>query len=86
MGEIKVRVQPRASRSEIAGWRGDALVVRVSSPPVDDRANKELIKLIAKAAGVAKSHVSIVRGTRSRDKVVRVEGVDPKQLRAALRR
>lgn len=85
MAEIKVRVQPRASRSEIAGRRGDAIVVRLTSPPVDDRANKELIKLIAKAAGVAKGKVSIVRGKRSRDKVVRVEGVGGQQLRAALK-
>ena len=62
------------------------LLARISAPPVDGRANDALCRLIAKAAGVAPSRVAVVRGERSRDKVVRVEGVDADALRAALGR
>jgi uncharacterized protein (TIGR00251 family) len=83
--EIRVRVQAGAGRDEVAGVRAGAVVVRISAPPVEGRANEALRKLIAKRAGVAKGRVSIVRGERSRDKVVRVEGVDEAQLRRSLR-
>jgi uncharacterized protein YggU (UPF0235/DUF167 family) len=58
--------------------------VRVTEPPVDGRANEALVRLIAKRARVAKSRVTIVRGARSRDKLVRVDGVDEAELRRAL--
>jgi uncharacterized protein (TIGR00251 family) len=80
---IDVRVQPRASRDEIAGWRGGRLVVRVTAPPVEDRANVAVSKLIAKRAGVPRSAVRVVAGQRSRDKVVEVSGLEtlPAELR-----
>jgi uncharacterized protein len=83
--EVRVRLQPGASREEVVGFRGGALVVRVTAPPVDGKANEALRKLIAKRAGVAKSQVTIARGARSRDKLVRVEGVSESELRRALR-
>lgn len=79
-----MRLQPRASRDEIAGERGGATVVRVTAPPVGGNANAALVKLIAKRAGVAKGRVRIVRGERSRDKLVRVQGLDDAELRRAL--
>ena len=81
---IAVRLQPRASRDAIVGMRDGVLAVRVSAPPVDGRANQALCKLIARAAGVAPSHVVVVRGEKSRDKVVRVEGIDAARLLEAL--
>jgi uncharacterized protein (TIGR00251 family) len=81
---IAVRLQPRASRDEIVGLRDGILVVRVTAPPVDGRANRALCKLVAQRAGVAASRVSVVRGERSRDKLVEVEGVGPEALAAAL--
>jgi hypothetical protein len=82
--DLEVRLQPRASRDEIAGMRGGRLLVRVTAPPVGGRANKALCDLIAKRAGVARGKVTIVRGERSRDKVVRVETSDPAALRRSL--
>ena len=82
--QVAVRLQPRASRDAIVGMSDGVLAVRVSAPPVDGRANAALCKLLARAAGVAPSKVTVVRGERSRDKVVRVEGVTPEALRAAL--
>jgi len=80
MADLTVRLQPRARRDEVVGERNGALVIRVTAPPVDGRANDALCRLIAKVAGVAPSRVEIVRGHTSRDKVVRVAGVDEQEL------
>jgi uncharacterized protein YggU (UPF0235/DUF167 family) len=66
------------------GERDGAVVIRVTAPPVDGKANDALCRLIAQAAGVAPSRVTVVRGHTARDKVLAVEGVDPQELRAAL--
>jgi uncharacterized protein (TIGR00251 family) len=71
-----VRVQPRASRSEIAGEYGEALKVRLSAPPVDGAANDALIDLLARELGVGKRDVRIVSGASSRTKTVEVAGAD----------
>jgi len=73
---ISVRVIPRAARSGLAGTRGGALLVRLHAPPVDGSANAELVDVIATALDVPKRAVSIVAGERSRQKRVRVSGVD----------
>jgi uncharacterized protein (TIGR00251 family) len=84
VADLSVRLQPRARRDEIVGERGGAVVIRVAAPPVDGKANEALCRLIAKAAGVPPSRVSVVRGHSARDKVVRVEGLALAELRAAL--
>jgi uncharacterized protein (TIGR00251 family) len=79
-----VRLQPRARTNEIVGERDGVLIVRVSAPPVEGRANDALCRLIAKQARVGLRRVSIVRGAGARRKVVRVEGADPERMRALL--
>jgi len=79
-----VRLQPRARRDEIVGERGGSVVVRVTAPPLDGRANAALVALVAKRAGVPKRNVTIARGQRSRDKLLRVTGVGENELRRAL--
>jgi uncharacterized protein YggU (UPF0235/DUF167 family) len=64
--------------------RAGAVLIRVTAPPVDGKANDALCRLVANAAGVAPSKVTVVRGHGSRDKVLNVEGVESRQLRAAL--
>jgi uncharacterized protein len=83
-GELRVRVQPRARRDELVGEREGALLVRVTAPPVDGRANDAVRKLVAKRLGVAPGRVEVGRGFGSRDKVLLVEGVDSASLRAAV--
>ena len=61
-------------------------MIRVTAPPVDGKANAALCAFVAERAGVPPSRVSIVRGTTSRDKVVRVEGAEAEAVRAALLR
>jgi uncharacterized protein len=80
---LAVRVQPRAARDEIVGERAGKLVVRLTAPPVEGRANDALCRLLAKRLGVAPTRVSVVRGGRSRDKLVRVEGLSEAELRRA---
>jgi uncharacterized protein (TIGR00251 family) len=77
-------VTARASRDELAGLKDGVLHVRVSAPPVDGKANQAVTRLIAKALGVGRTSVRVVRGERSRDKVVEVDGVDPDDARRAL--
>jgi uncharacterized protein (TIGR00251 family) len=81
---LAVRVQPRAKRDEVVGERAGAVVIRLSAPPVDGKANAALCRFVAERAGVARSAVSVVRGASARDKTLRVEGVDSDALRAAL--
>ena len=85
MADLTVRLQPRAHRDEVVGERDGVVVIRVTAPPVDGKANAALCRLIAKRAGVAPSRVEIVRGHTAREKVIRVEGLDAEALRAALR-
>jgi uncharacterized protein (TIGR00251 family) len=82
--DLSVRVQPRSRRDEVVGERAGAVVIRLSAPPVDGKANAALCAYLAKLAGVPKTNVSVVRGQTSRDKVVRIEGVTAEQLRVAL--
>jgi uncharacterized protein len=82
---LRVRVQPRASRSEIVGWRADgALSVRVAAPPVEGRANDALAELLADALDVRRTAVTIELGSRGRDKLVRVSGLTPVEVRRRL--
>ena len=81
---LKVRLQPRAKRNEIVAERQGTVVVRVTTPALEGKANEALCDLIAARAGVARRRVEIVRGRRARDKVVRVEGVTLSELRSAL--
>jgi uncharacterized protein (TIGR00251 family) len=83
---ITVRVQPRARRDEVVAIREGVLVVRVTAPALEGRANEALCRLIAKRLGVAPSRVAVVRGGRSRDKLLEVDGIEQAELDAALQR
>ncbi|TMK97147.1 MAG: DUF167 domain-containing protein [Actinobacteria bacterium] len=81
---IPVRLIARARVNEIAGEREGALLVRVTAPPVDGRANAALREMIAKHLGIAAGRVSVVHGLTSRQKVVQVEGLSARELARAL--
>ena len=83
---IDVRLRPRGHRDELLGLREGVLQARVIAPPVDGRANRALCRLIAKRLGTAPSRVTVVHGTRSRDKVVAVKGFGRVELERALAR
>ena len=82
MALINVRVQPRASRNEIAASDPDGkLRLRVTAPPADGEANEAVLKLLARHLGVPKSALTIVRGATTRNKVIDVEGLTEAEVR-----
>ena len=72
---IRLHIQPRGSKDEITGIHGDALKIRVTSPPVDGAANSHIIELISKKLHIARSRIELVQGDRSRHKTIRVSGI-----------
>lgn len=81
---ITIRVTPRASASKVAGVKQGALLVRVTAPPVEGKANKAVCEVIAKELGVPKSRVTVIRGDAGRDKVVEISGVSQALAEAKL--
>lgn len=81
---IGVYVQPRASKTELAGLHAGLLRIRLAAPPVDGAANAALVVFIADKLGIAKSRVQIVSGLTGRRKVVRIDGVTAAAVAAAL--
>ncbi len=73
---INIKVTPRSSRAGIAGPYGGGLKVRLSSSPVKGKANKELIEVLAREFGIRKKDVEIISGKKSKNKMVRLHGVD----------
>jgi uncharacterized protein YggU (UPF0235/DUF167 family) len=82
--ELSVRLTPRSAREDLIARSDGTFAGRVVAPPVDGRANEALCRLVAKRAGVPPSRVAVVRGHKSREKVVRVEGLDEAELRRRL--
>jgi uncharacterized protein len=77
---FRVRVQPRASKGEIAGEMGGALKVRLQAPAVEDRANEALVEFLARLLKRPKTAVRILSGERSRTKRVEINGVTRQQV------
>jgi len=73
---FRVRVQPRASRSEFAGTYQESVKVRLQAPPIDGAANAALVLFLAQALGVPRRMVRIAAETSSRTTVVEVDGGD----------
>lgn len=82
--ELDLWVQPRASRDEIAGWRGTALKVRVCAPPVEGEANGAVVRLLSRRLGIAPSAISIARGRGGRRKTIRVNGLTTDEVHRRL--
>jgi|WetSurMetagenome_2_1015567.scaffolds.fasta_scaffold208533_3 uncharacterized protein len=81
---IAIKVTPNASGNSVSSGGGDELEVRLTSPPVEGRANKELVKFLGKLLGVPPSSLRIVHGQASRRKIVLVPGLDLEEVRSKL--
>jgi uncharacterized protein (TIGR00251 family) len=79
---LAVRVQPRASKTEISGTMDGALKVRLQAPALEDRANEALCEFLAHLLKTPKSAVRILSGHRSRNKRVEIRGVTQQQVLA----
>ena len=83
--KINVRVIPRAKKNEISGFMADgSLKIRLTAPPVDGKANRALIKLLANTLGVSASQISISSGEHSRNKSVFIDGIDLHEYQAII--
>ena len=76
---IKIKVEPRSSKSGVVGPYGDTLKVKLTSPPVEGKANKELIEVLAKAFGIAKKDIEIISGQSSKNKIVKLRSLRGKE-------
>jgi uncharacterized protein (TIGR00251 family) len=81
---IDVYVQPRASKTTVAGMHDGAIKIRLAAPPVDGAANAALIEFIAKRLGVSRARVRIAAGETSRRKVLEIDGVEAALASATL--
>ncbi len=71
---LRVHVQPQARRTEVAGLHGESVKIRLAAPPLDNRANEELVAFVAARFGVARRDVTLLSGEKSREKRLEVRG------------
>lgn len=81
--EVSIRVTPRSSRRGCAGLLGEQVRFNLHAAPVEDAANRELIEVLAGGMRVSRSAVRIVKGVRSRDKIVRIDDASRADFEAA---
>ncbi len=81
---LELKIIPNAPRNEIVGWLGPALKVKVHAPALAGRANDELLAFLAGKLGVPRRSVCLLRGDKSRQKVVRIAGLDAYELKSRL--
>jgi len=81
---LSVKLQPRASKNEIVSSAGDELKIRVTAPPVDSAANAALVELLAKKLDCPRNQIELVRGHKSRHKLVKLHGIAPETAAAKL--
>jgi len=84
--ELDVRVIPRAKRTEAAGLRNGALLVRLAAPPVDGAANTALVAFLASTLGVPSRAVQLLSGDRGRQKRILIAGAVVAQVESTLLR
>lgn len=77
---LAIKVQPRASKSEVVGILGNELKIRIAAPPVDSAANHALMEFIAEKTGYHQQQISVVRGAKSRSKTVFIRCATPNTI------
>lgn len=81
---LAIKAIPNAPRSEVIGWLGEALKVKVHAPPVEGRANEVLCEFLADTLRLPRRAVTVLRGDTSRQKLVQIVGLGPAETRARL--
>jgi hypothetical protein len=82
---LQLRVQPRSSRNQLVGFQGEALKIKLTSPPVDGAANKACCAYLAKLFDLTQSEVELVTGGKSRDKRILLRGISLQKAAEVLR-
>ena len=80
--DVWLHIQPRSSQNQIVGVHNGALKLKVTAPPIDDVANKVILQFFASRLDIPKSRLQIVSGNKSRDKILRIEGLTLRQFLA----
>lgn len=78
--DIIVHIKPNAGRNSVKGFKEGVLHLGIAAPPVNNRANSEMVKFLSKILGVSKSCVDIKRGLTSSRKVIHVSGMSLEQV------
>jgi uncharacterized protein (TIGR00251 family) len=81
---LEIRVQPNARKNEIQGFREGVLYIKIAAPPVEGKANKELIGYLSDILGIAKSRVSIEKGVTGRNKLISIIGLNQEQVKGII--
>lgn len=69
---IAIRISPNARKSEILGWFGEEIKIKIAAPAVDGKANQALIHFLSKSLGISQADITIVRGHTSRSKIIQI--------------
>jgi uncharacterized protein (TIGR00251 family) len=77
---IALHVYPNALRNQVVSFSEGVLAVRIAAPPVKGQANRELIAFLSQQLGVSKSHLAIIRGHTSRNKLISVSGLSQEEV------
>ena len=81
---LSVRVQPRASKNDVAGWMGESVKIRLTTPPVEGAANAACLAFLSRILDVPVSQLTLLTGQRSRTKLIRILGLSPHDVYARL--
>jgi uncharacterized protein len=81
---LELKIIPNAPRNEVVGWLGAALKVKIHAPALEGRANDELLAFLAETLGVPRRTVTLLRGDKSRQKVVQITDLDAATVRQRL--
>ena len=81
---LAVKAQPNAPRTEVVGWLGDAVKIKLHAPPLEGRANAALCDFLAERLALPRRAVTLLRGDTSRAKLVRIAGLDLAAVRTRL--
>ncbi len=81
---LSIKVIPRASKSEIVGILNDSIKLKIKSPPVDGKANNEIIRFFSELFDIPKRDVSIVKGSSSSHKILLLLGVKEDEIKRFL--
>ena len=81
---LEIKAVPNAPKSQVVGWLGDALKVKIHAPPVEGKANEALCSFLAEALDLPKRSVRLARGETSRKKIVEIEGLTLQEISSRL--
>lgn len=81
---LELKTIPNAPSTTIVGWLGSAVKIKVHAPPLEGRANDALLEFLAKELGISRRSITLIRGDKSRQKLVRIDGLNLAEIKILL--